>query len=179
MVDANGRDSRRLFIGGDFINLRQHRSNRHGELAPLSAPFISTVEAQVVLIVTVVAVVLYSLAYQRIGFTRVLGITHYGVKVDDMKCRLCEPISVTNRTGLRHAETEIGNWRAETSARNPPVQDRNSGNCLPETRPHQAKPQSRGVSGNPSPRIGKPNFRMPETKGPKPPPGGLPSSQRP
>ena len=43
-----------------------------------SLAFISTVEAQVVLIVTVVAVVLQSLAYQRIGFTRILGITHYG-----------------------------------------------------------------------------------------------------
>ena len=42
-----------------------------------SLAFISTVEAQVVLIVTGVAVVLQSLAYQRIGFTRILGITHY------------------------------------------------------------------------------------------------------
>jgi CBS domain containing-hemolysin-like protein len=42
-----------------------------------SLAFISTIEAQAVLIVTVVAVVLQSLAYQRIGFTRILGITHY------------------------------------------------------------------------------------------------------
>src|SRR5262245_41451274 len=42
-----------------------------------SLAFISTVEAQVVLAVTVVAVLLQSLAYQRIGFTRILGITHY------------------------------------------------------------------------------------------------------
>jgi hypothetical protein len=29
---------------------------------------------------------------------------------------VCEPVSATNRTGLRHAETEIGKWRAETAA---------------------------------------------------------------
>src|SRR6476620_11351130 len=39
-----------------------------------SLAFISTVEAQVVLIVAGVPVVLQSLAYQRIGFTRILGI---------------------------------------------------------------------------------------------------------
>src|SRR5262245_22277356 len=42
-----------------------------------SLAFISTVEAQVVLAVTIVAVFLQSLAYQRIGFTRILGVTHY------------------------------------------------------------------------------------------------------
>ena len=42
-----------------------------------SLAFISTVEAQVVFAATVVAVLLQSLAYQRIGFTRILGITHY------------------------------------------------------------------------------------------------------
>jgi hypothetical protein len=42
-----------------------------------SLAFISTVEAQVVLAVTVVAVLLQSLVYQKIGFTRILGITHY------------------------------------------------------------------------------------------------------
>jgi len=31
----------------------------------------------------------------------------------------CEPVSVCNRTGLQHAETEIGKWRAETGAQNP------------------------------------------------------------
>jgi len=41
-----------------------------------SLAFIATVEAQVVLAVTVVAILLQSLAYQRIGFTRILGITH-------------------------------------------------------------------------------------------------------
>jgi hypothetical protein len=30
--------------------------------------------------------------------------------------RLCKPGSVAYRTGLRHAETEIGKWRAETGA---------------------------------------------------------------
>jgi hypothetical protein len=29
---------------------------------------------------------------------------------------LCEPVSINYRTGLRHAETEIGKWRAETGA---------------------------------------------------------------
>jgi len=43
-----------------------------------SLAFISTVEAQVVLAATVVVVLLQSLAYQRTGFTRILGITHYG-----------------------------------------------------------------------------------------------------
>ena len=38
--------------------------------------------------------------------------------------RLREPVSVTYRTGLRHAETEIGKWRAETGVRNPPALDR-------------------------------------------------------
>jgi hypothetical protein len=33
---------------------------------------------------------------------------------------LREPVSVTYRTGLRHAQKEIGKWRAETAARNPP-----------------------------------------------------------
>jgi hypothetical protein len=30
-----------------------------------------------------------------------------------------EPVSVKYRTGLQHAETEIGKWRPETDARNP------------------------------------------------------------
>ncbi len=38
--------------------------------------------------------------------------------------RLCEPVSVTYRAGLRHVETEIGKWRAETDARKPPARDR-------------------------------------------------------
>jgi hypothetical protein len=42
-----------------------------------SLAFIPAVEAQVVLIVTTAVVVLQALAYQRIGFTRILGITHY------------------------------------------------------------------------------------------------------
>jgi hypothetical protein len=37
---------------------------------------------------------------------------------------LREPVSVKYRTGLSHAETEIEKWRAETGARNPPLQDR-------------------------------------------------------
>src|SRR5690349_15883808 len=42
-----------------------------------SLAFIPAVEAQVVLIVTTAVVVLQALSYQRIGFTRILGITHY------------------------------------------------------------------------------------------------------
>lgn len=36
--------------------------------------------------------------------------------------RLCKPVTVTYRTGLGQAETEIGKWRAETAAAKPPVQ---------------------------------------------------------
>src|SRR5216684_4690358 len=36
--------------------------------------------------------------------------------------RLCQPVSVTYRTGLWKVEMEIGKWRAETGARKPPVQ---------------------------------------------------------
>jgi hypothetical protein len=54
---------------------------------------------------------------------------------------LCEPVSVTYRTGLRHAETEIENWRAETGPSDPPVQGRKSGNCRPETRARQPNPR--------------------------------------
>ena len=32
-----------------------------------------------------------------------------------------KPVSVTYRTGLGHAETEIGKWRAETGSTKPPV----------------------------------------------------------
>jgi hypothetical protein len=52
----------------------------------------------------------------------------------------CEPVSVGYRTGLRHAETEIGKLRAETGARNPPVLDRKSGNFGTEIRPRQPNP---------------------------------------
>ena len=34
--------------------------------------------------------------------------------------QLRKPVSVTYRTGLRYAETEIGKWRAETGAAKPP-----------------------------------------------------------
>ena len=34
---------------------------------------------------------------------------------------LREPVSVSNRTGLRPAEMEIGKWRSETGARNSPL----------------------------------------------------------
>jgi hypothetical protein len=52
-----------------------------------------------------------------------------------------EPVSVTCRTGLRYAETEIGNWRAETGAAKPPIHDRKSRNCRPETRVCQPNPR--------------------------------------
>lgn len=38
--------------------------------------FITHIEAQVVLLVTAIAVVAQTLIYQRIGFTRILGLTH-------------------------------------------------------------------------------------------------------
>jgi hypothetical protein len=45
-----------------------------------------------------------------------------GVKVVNGKYeRLCEPVSVTYRTGLRRVETENGKWRAETGDRNSTV----------------------------------------------------------
>jgi hypothetical protein len=47
----------------------------------------------------------------------------------DSRGALREPVSVKYRTGLSHAETEIEKWRAETGARNPPLQDRNTRNC--------------------------------------------------
>jgi hypothetical protein len=43
--------------------------------------------------------------------------------------RLRKPVSVTYRTGLGHAETEIGKWRAETGLTKPPVRTRNSRIC--------------------------------------------------
>ena len=55
--------------------------------------------------------------------------------------QLREPVSVTYRTGLGHAETEIGKWRAETGAAKPPVQSRKSGICRPETRARQHNPR--------------------------------------
>src|SRR5260370_41000397 len=44
----------------------------------------------------------------------------------------CEPVAVTYRAGLRHVETEIGQWRAETEARKPSARDQKPQNC--ETR---------------------------------------------
>ena len=51
----------------------------------------------------------------------------------DTRRALCEPVSVSSRTGLRPAEMEIEKWRAETGAQNPPRTDRNTENCRPET----------------------------------------------
>ena len=50
-------------------------------------------------------------------------------------------VSVTYRTGLGYAETEIGKWRPETGAAKPPVQRRKSGICRPETWAHQHNPR--------------------------------------
>jgi SOS response associated peptidase (SRAP) len=44
-----------------------------------------------------------------------------------------KPVSVKYRTGLRHAEMEIGKWCSETGARNPPLEDRNAINRRSET----------------------------------------------
>ena len=55
--------------------------------------------------------------------------------------RLRKPVSVTYRTGLGYAETEIGKWRPETGAAKPPVQRRNSRICQPETPARQPNPR--------------------------------------
>ena len=59
------------------------------------------------------------------------------------RCRktLREPVSVNSRTSLRSAEMEIGKWRAETGARNPPPKDENARNCRPETGACQPNPR--------------------------------------
>ena len=64
--------------------------------------FITHVEAQVVLAVTAVAVVAQTLIYQRIGFTRILGITHV----------LWVPMFVwmATRTGTIAAEPALAHW---------------------------------------------------------------------
>ena len=53
---------------------------------------------------------------------------------------LREPVSVNSRTGLRHAEMEIGKWRGETGARNPPRKDLNTKNRPSETGARQPNP---------------------------------------
>jgi hypothetical protein len=55
--------------------------------------------------------------------------------------RLRKPVSVTYRTGLGYAETEIGKWRAETGTAKPPIQRRNSRICQPETPARQPNPR--------------------------------------
>ena len=64
--------------------------------------FITHVEAQVVLAVTAVAVVAQTLIYQRIGFTRILGITHV----------LWVPMFawMATRTGTIAAEPALAHW---------------------------------------------------------------------
>jgi hypothetical protein len=60
---------------------------------------------------------------------------------------LCEPVSACNRTGLCPTEMEIGKWRPETGARNPPLKDRNSKNRQSETEARQPNPREcRGFS---------------------------------
>src|SRR5665213_1765075 len=56
-----------------------------------------------------------------------------------MRTGLC-----STRTGLRHAETEIEKWRAETGARNAPVQDPKPGNRPTETQGCRPKPPECG-----------------------------------
>jgi hypothetical protein len=55
--------------------------------------------------------------------------------------RFCEPVSVSYRTGLRLAKTEIGKWPPETCARKPPIQGTRPGILAPETRGFQPKPR--------------------------------------
>ena len=63
------------------------------------------------------------------------------IKFFDRTCAdRCEPVSVPYRTGLRHAETEIGKWQAETGVAKPPIRDRKSRNCRPETPARQPNP---------------------------------------
>src|SRR6266404_4151883 len=95
-----------------------------------------------------------------------------------------EPVSVTCRTGLRRAETEIEKWRAETGAANPPIRDRESGNCRPETRAHLPNPRecrqlSHTRKSHRRDRIGwlgweDSNLRMPESKSAALPLGSAP-----
>jgi hypothetical protein len=55
--------------------------------------------------------------------------------------RFCEPASVSYRTGLRHAKTEIRKWPPETCARKRPIHGRRPGILAPETRGLQPKPR--------------------------------------
>ena len=59
------------------------------------------------------------------------------------RCRttLRELVSVNSRTGLCPTEMEIGKWRPETGAQNPPRTDRNGKNCRTETGACQPNPR--------------------------------------
>src|ERR1700720_4227437 len=60
--------------------------------------------------------------------------------------RLRKPVSVTYRTGLGHAETEIGKWRAETGSTKSPVLPSNSRICRLETPARQPKSSRMGLA---------------------------------
>src|SRR3984893_3534345 len=69
-----------------------------------------------------------------------------------------KPVSVKYRTGLRHAEMEIGKWRSETGARNPPLKDRNAINRRSETGVRQRRGN---VADSHAPRNNTPETRLP------------------
>ena len=102
--------------------------------------------------------------------------------------RVRKPVSVTYRTGLGYAETEIGKWRAETAAAKPPVQRRNSRICQPETRARQHNPREcrrfshtrKSHSGDRTGWLGREdsNLRMAESKSAALPLGYAPMRHR-
>jgi len=61
-----------------------------------------------------------------------------------LELRLCEPVSNRRRTGLRCAETEIGKYRAETTAPKAYFPRYNSAKVQPETGRIHPKPRECG-----------------------------------
>ena len=79
--------------------------------------------------------------YRRKGIHHLLDLDLSTLAAVQARNRLRKPVSVTYRTGLGYAETEIGKWRPETGAAKPPVQRRNSRICQPETPARQPNPR--------------------------------------
>jgi hypothetical protein len=94
-----------------------------------------------------VAINLFRIATRGSGAAAVSAIKYWlNSRAKDL-WGLREPVSVSNRTGLRPAEMEIGKWRSETGARNSPLNDRNAKNCRSETGARQPNPREcRGFS---------------------------------